>query len=288
MAPRRVRRAGYRPDWLSIIVALIAVAAVLVTIAVAWVAISTATPEADALRTLSQTEAVLANDIQAVGTGVERLGAAKDASLARAAAFEPALAELEDADGVDGKALTAAEQARADYAAAVGAIVIPEPLAAYVRPPVDDESLVSIGEAIDAVTARTGEVVAAAASVAEVQEQLTTLDESFAASMATFAATFPGQAETVTADNPDAGQPFRDDVVDAAGAIAAGALQTPESAAALPAYATAVAALIDDQARAEEAIRQEQLRQERLREEERQRQTPEPSPPPTEPPADEG
>ena len=290
--PKRIRRAGDRRDWLSIIVAVVAVVAMVVTAVVAWVAVSSATPEADALRTLSQTEAVLSNDIQSVGAGIERLSAARDASLAHAAALEPALAGLEDADGVDEKALGTAQQAQADYAAALAAIAVPEPLPAYVRPPVDEESLASIGAAIDGVTARSGEVADAAGVVADLESQLGAVDATFAAAMATFAATFPPQAKTIVDDSPDAEQSFRDAVTDAAEAVSAGALATPESAATLTAYTEAVEELTADQARAEEAIRQEELRQQRLREEQERREaSPSPSPSPTtepEPPADEG
>jgi len=288
--PTRVRREGNHVDALNVVVAVLAVLALIVASIVAGVVIASSSPETDALRTLSQTEAVLANDTQAVNAEIGRVDQARADGIAHAQQLTLPLEQL--AGMSDNAALSAAETARGEYLTALEELVVPPTVEPYVLPPVDEESLSSIGAAIDEVATRSTEVSAIADEVADLRTQVFALDRSLAAAMATFAATVPTSAAVIVAENPDAEDSFRQTVTETADAVAASALATPASIATLPAYSTAVTALRADQERAEIAIAEQlawEEEQRRLEELRRQQSVPQPDPvtdPPVDPPVD--
>ena len=265
--PTSVRRAGNQVDVLNAVTSVLAVVALVMVTVVAWVAISSSSPENDALRTLSQSEAVLANETQAVNAAIGRLDTARADGIAHAEEFAASLAEA--AGAADDAALAVADKARTDYLAALGALAMPAAIEVYSAPAVGEQSLASIGAAIDAVAIRTGEVAATAETVSDLRTQVQTLGRTFVAAMAAFAATIPPAAAAIVDASPDAEESFREAVLASADAVAATALAAPDSAATLTAYAAAVAALRDDQERAERAIAEERAARE---EAERQRQ----------------
>jgi hypothetical protein len=284
--PTRVRRAGNRRDVLSIVSVSLALVAVVVAGVVAWNAITTSTPEKDALRTLSQTEAVLASEIQAVEASIERANAARANGIAQAQQFAAPLEQV--AGATDEAAQAAAEKARAGYLAALETVNVPSGVEAYEPANVDPESLESIGAAIDAATVASDGVDETASQLAAVTEELAELDRDFRAAMAAFAATVPGAALAVVEENPAAEQSFRDAVTATADAVAASELVDASAAATLSDYAIAVEALRADQVRGEIAIAEQLAREEeerRLAEEQESGTTDpeEPVDPPAEP-----
>lgn len=273
--PTSVRRAGNQVDVLSLVMAVLAVIALAIASVIAWVVISSASPEGDALRTLTQSEAVLANETQAVNASISRVEEARAASIVHAQQLALPLEQLTGMS--DEAALAAAETARSAYLSALEGLTVPPAVGEFTAPAVDEESLPSIGAAIDEVTTRSSEVSAIATQVDDLREELVALDRTFATAMATFAATVPASATAIVEENSDADESFREAVIQTADAVAASALATPTSVATLPAYSTAVTDLRDDQLRAEIAIAEQLAREE----EERRRQ--EQAPPPEDP-----
>ncbi|WP_163616997.1 hypothetical protein [Microbacterium sp. B35-30] len=269
--PTRIRRAGNTVDVLNVVTALLAVLALVLASVTAWIVIASASPETDALRTLSQSEAVLANETQAVNAAIGRVDQSRADGIAVAQQFQLPLAQLVGMS--DDAALASAEKGRADYLAALEALVVPAPVGEFALPPVDEESLTSIGAAIDGVSTRSTEVSEVAESVDDLRSQLFTLGRTFAAAMAAFAATVPASAQTIIDENPDADESFREAVTQTADAVATSALATPESVTLLPAYSTAVTALRDDQLRAEEEIAERLAREEEERRRQEQQQS---------------
>jgi hypothetical protein len=259
-APTRIRRAGNTVDVLNVVTAVIAVLALVLATVVAWIVIASASPETDALRTLSQSEAVLANETQAVNAAIGRVDQSRADGIALGQQFQLPLTQLQGMS--DDAALAAAETARAAYLAALEGLAVPATVTAYASPPVDEESLPSIGAAIDGVSTRSTEVSGVADSIADLRTQLFTLDRTFAAAMATFAATLPASAQIIVEENPYADETFAEAVTQTADAVATSALATAESIATLSAYSTAVTALREDQERAEIEIAEQLAREE--------------------------
>ncbi|MFE4727226.1 hypothetical protein [Microbacterium sp. NPDC056736] len=251
---------------LNLTTAVLAVISLVVAAVVTWAALASSSPERDALRTLSHNEAVLANEIRAVNSAIDRVNATRSEGIAYAQQFEGPLVGATQA--TDEVARAAAENARVDFAAALEAMVVPAGIEPPAATAVDEESLASIGSAIDAIAVHSGEVEALSESVADLEAEIAAHRRTFATAMATFAATLPRSAEVIANENPNALDDFREVVIATADAVAASGLRTPESAGTLTAYAAAVEALRDDQARAERAIAEQRAREE----EERRRQ----------------
>lgn len=260
-APRRGRRGRSTRDGFAIGLAVVAVVAVIGTAVLAVRTFTSSSPTADALRTLSQSEAVLVNEIRSVDTSIARF----DAALADGVAVAEGLAEpLAGLSGIsDEGARTTAETARTSYLAALAALQRPIPPAPYEPAVVDaTSSLEQFAEAIDGVGARSTDVAAAAAAAAAVTAELAALDTEFDTALRAFAATVPVTAGEIVAANPDAEESFRSGVTDSAASVAAAPVDG--LGASLTAYAQAVAALQADQARALDVIA-ELVEQQRLR-----------------------
>ena len=144
--PTSVRRAGNQVDVLSIVMAALAVIALVISSVIAWVVVSSSSPEGDALRTLTQSQAVLTNDTQAVNASISRLDEARAASIAYAQQLQLPLEQL--AGMSDDAALATAESARAAYLSALEILLVPPAVDAFTPPAIDEESLPSIGAAI--------------------------------------------------------------------------------------------------------------------------------------------
>lgn len=247
-APTRIRRVGSRVDVFNVVSAILAVCALVAATIVAVVVYSSRSPEAEAMRTLSQSEAVLANDTQGVNTAIARVAQSRTDGAAYAQQLELPLAQL--AGMTDAAALADAEKARTDYLAAVQAVTVPEPLVAPAVPQVDPKSLASIGAAIDAVTVQSGKAAAMSDQVDKQRAQLLSLDRTMKAAMATFATTVPLSAATIVKANAGAKKSLRDAVTATADAVALSGLADTAAIATLPAYSTSVLAVRGDRSAA--------------------------------------
>ena len=253
---KKSSRGHKRTDWLSVIVAVLAVAVVSTTAVFAGIQIASASPAAGALESLTTDEAALVNAQQSALTAAGRLEADITAGRADAARLEPALTAVEGYS--DEPARAATMQAMRDYLAGLDALVLPELPAAYTRPALDEDSLAEVGAAIDHVQSLADEIAQPAQQLQALRVTVTDLRERFIAQVAAFGATFPAWAETVTAENPDADESFREAVTAAAAAVPAaqaGGMLGVEAMVALPPL---VEALREDQQRALDEIAAEE------------------------------
>ncbi|MDT0185093.1 hypothetical protein Q9S36_33420 [Microbacterium sp. ARD31] len=255
-------------DVLNVVTAVMAVVAVVAAIVVAWVVTASASPEADALETLARSEAVLANEARAVSAAIDRTEEDRGEALVLVDRLQQPLAALEGMSDLE--ALASLESARSNYEAALGALRIPEKPEAYTPPTVDEQSLASIGTAIDDVTSRTTALTNLADEVRDRSGEMRSLGRGFSEAMAAFADTLPAFAETIIEENPDAEESRRDAVRTAAAAVAAVDLTAPRSPGVLTAYAESVTALREDQTRAEIEIAQRLAWEEELRRQQEQ------------------
>lgn len=234
-------------DWLSVSTASVAAAAVLGTAVFAGAQIANASPAAEAVQVLTSQEATLdgaESALAAAKTRVQERVQQADAGAARVRAELLALSATEEhAATADAPALAAALGAVDAYRAALAEVTLPDLPAPYERRPLDEESLVSVGEALDRVQLRSADVDAATAQLRGIRASLDELDEGFSAQLSSFASSFTAHAAAEIKANPSAGETFQKPVAAAAAALGAISLESEAGAAALESYRDAVIAL---------------------------------------------
>lgn len=289
LAPtRRSRRAQAprrSPRLLLIGSAGAVVLAIVIVALVAWPMLA----QAGESERAEQYASARAEVVSAQGEASSAIADAAGAIVTRTETAERMSAALSGAEGyADEAARTAAAQAVAAYADALGALELPaEPEPVVEAPTVDsDERLDRALAALDAAETQADERIAA---VGDVRNRMAALDADFSAALESFRGSLPPRAEIILGENPDAVEDFRVAVASAAQS-AADAADPAQLEQRLKEFASAVDALRADQHRAAVAIEQERLEQEQREAEERERQqapqapapvpTPEPEPAP--------
>lgn len=243
--PKTIRRVREPKDWMTIGLAVLAVVAVVVAALVVARSMAEASPAANALDTLSQTEAELVDTQSMINRDIALVQTDRDAGLASADALAAPLASF--GDTVDENALATVEAARQAYVAAATALVVPEPLAPYRRGSIDQDSLASVGTAIDSANEQRLALDPIAEEVSAARTALTAADNTFAAALSAFTGSIPPYAQTLVDDNPDVDAEVSDAVIAAADALVAADLTTPPGLAAVTTYTEAVAAMREEQ-----------------------------------------
>lgn len=251
--PKTIRRVRESRDWVTVVLALLAVVAVVVAAAVVARSMSAASPAANALDTLVQTEADLVNMQSTINRDIGVLQSDKDAGAAGAQALAAPLASF--GDTADEAALATAETARQAYIAAATAIVVPEALAPYRRGQIDEDSLASVGTAIDSANEQLSALEPVVAEVETARAALTVADDTFAAALSAFTGSIPPFAALLVEDNPAVEVEITDAVTATASAVAAADLMTATGVSAISPYTDAVATMRDAQELAEDRAR---------------------------------
>lgn len=264
--PKAQRPRGHRRvDWLNTTVAAVAVAAALGTAVFAGAHMANASPAADAVQVLTTEEATLAGTESALATSKSRLEeriqtADADVALVRTALSTMAETEEQPATAEPAALATAIESVDT-YRAALAEIELPDVPAPYERGPVDEESLASVGEAIDQIQVKSADVNAVVEELRSSRASFDALTDTYSTQLATFSDAFESDAAVELEANPAAGDEFRSAVTDAARAVATTPLDGAGGATALMTYHDAVIALRAEDLRVrieEEAARDSQ------------------------------
>jgi hypothetical protein len=314
------RRRGHHIDFLSVGLAGLAVLALAAAGLVGGVQAANASPADDAMRVLTADEKTIESataGLESAGTKVADAIAEADASAAALPGALDAVREAPDPADIppgeseppadagtipiaDAAALATMITAVESYRSDLAAFALPASPEPYQRKRVDEGSLTEVASAIDAAQLHLTKLDDATAAVRTLRSDVQARADAFDVQLKAFAATFVPTAKAAIDDHPDAGAKSRDALTRAAEAAAAADLTTPDGAAALQSYRTALVDLVADQVY-QDRVREEAQRREEEEQRRRERQQnrpsdpdqgessdPNPSPQPTEPPADPG
>lgn len=233
------RRVG-AVNYLSLAAAVLAVLAIVGTTSFAVVQRTTANPADDAMVSLREREAELANDTKVLQTAADLYGASVEEATSLAQASESVLAALEGR--VDGSALAAAQAARGTLlqaAATAVSVSVPE----YQRASIDEESLADVAKAIDGVRLARESLPTLITDARDARSQVTGAVSAFRAELASLGSAIKAEADKLIVENDSAAQSFRAAVTDAAGRVTAAQQAGGDGLAEMPVYAAAVDAL---------------------------------------------
>lgn len=233
------RRVG-AVNYLSLAAAVLAVLAIVGTTSFAVVQRTTANPADDAMVSLREREAELANDTKVLQTAADLYDASVEEATSLAQASESVLAALEGR--VDGSALAAAQAARGTLlqaAATAVSVSIPE----YQRASIDEESLADVAKAIDGVRLARESLPTLITDARDARSQVTGAVSAFRAELASLGSAIKAEADKLIVENDSAAQSFRAAVTDAAGRVTAAQQAGGDGLAEMPVYAAAVDAL---------------------------------------------
>lgn len=234
------RRKAGAVNLLSVAAALLAVVAIVGTASFAVVQRATANPADDAMVSLREREAELANDTKVLQTAADLYGASVEEATSLAQASESVLAALEGR--VDGSALAAAQAARGTLlqaAATAVSVSVPE----YQRASIDEESLADVAKAIDGVRLARESLPTLITDARDARSQVTGAVSAFRAELASLGSAIKAEADKLIVENDSAAQSFRAAVTDAAGRVTAAQQAGGDGLAEMPVYAAAVDAL---------------------------------------------
>ncbi|MDP3949062.1 hypothetical protein [Microbacterium sp.] len=258
--PRRYRRI----DWVSAVAASVAVVVVAATAVFTGVQVASADPAADAVEILASDEASLAGAEKSLATSTTNLDESITTALADAALIRTALGELAATDAqtetADPAALQVAIQAVDSYTAALDQAVVPTPPTPYERGSVDEDSLASVGEAINRVQEASTALEDASDGLRTARTAVDALGTTYSGQLTVFAQTLTAYAAAENEAYPVAGQEFRDAVTAAATAATAVPLTGAPGAAALTTFRDAVLALREEDRRVREVEERERER----------------------------
>lgn len=233
------RRVG-AVNYLSLAAAVLAVVAIVGTTSFAVVQRTTANPADDAMVSLREREAELANDTKVLQTAADLYDASVEEATSLAQSSESVLAALEGR--VDGSALAAAQAARGTLlqaAATAVSVSIPE----YQRASIDEKSLADVGKAIDGVRVARESLPTLITDARDARSQVTGAVSAFRTELANLGSAIKAEADRLVVENDSATQSFRTAVTDAAGRVTAAQQAGGDGLAEMPVYAAAVDAL---------------------------------------------
>ncbi|MDU0366386.1 hypothetical protein RWH45_04100 [Microbacterium sp. KSW4-17] len=234
------RRKAGAVNYLSVAAAVVAVLAIVGTASFAVVQRATANPADDAMVSLREREAELANDTKVLQTAADLYDASVTEAVSLAQASESVLVALQGR--VDGAALGAAEAARGTLlqaSATATSVSIPE----YQRASIDEKSLADVGKAIDGVRLARESLPTLITDARDARSQITAAVSAFKSQLATLGSAIKAEADKLVTENDSAAQSFRAAVTDAAGRVTAAQQAGGDGLAEMPVYAAAVDAL---------------------------------------------
>lgn len=239
------RRKGGAVNYLSIAFSALAILALVGTASFAVVQRATANPADEAMVSLREREAELANETNVLQTAVDLYAASVAEASTLAESSAPVLASLQGR--VDSGALSAAEAARASLAqAASSATVVSVPT--YARRSIDEQSLGEVGRAIDDVRLARETLPGPLTAAREARATIVAALSSYRTQLTALGAAIDAEAGKIVAANDSAAQTFRDAVTDSAARITAAQRAGGDGLTDMPVYAAAV-----DELRAENA-----------------------------------
>jgi hypothetical protein len=234
------RRRSGAVNYLSVAAAVLAVVAIVGTVSLALVQRATANPADDAMVSLREREAELANDTNVLQTAADLYVASVAEAVQLGESSAPVLSGLQNR--VDAVPLTAAEASRTALLAAAGAAE-PVSIPAYSREPMDEKSLADVGEAIDRVRLARDSLPALITDARDARSEITSAIGSFRDALRAVGAAIQAEAEKIVSTNDSAAQSFRDAVVNAAARVTTTQRAGGDGLAEMPAYVAAVDAL---------------------------------------------
>ncbi|KTR96080.1 hypothetical protein NS220_03835, partial [Microbacterium testaceum] len=228
------RRKAGPVNYLSVAVAALAVVALVGTASFAVVLRATANPADDAMISLREREAELANETKVLQTAVDLYAGSTSEAAALAETSAPVLAALQGR--VDASALTTAENARvalAEKAAAATAVSIPS----YQREAIDEKSLDDVGQAIDDVRLARESLPPLITEARDARSSVVTAVSDFRSALGSLGSAIQAEATKLVAANDSAGSNFRTAVTDAAARIVSAQQAGGDGLSDMPAYA---------------------------------------------------
>lgn len=234
------RRKAGAVNYLSMAAAVLAVVAIVGTASFAVVQRATANPADDAMVSLREREAELANDMKVLQTAADLYGASVEEAISLAQASESVLVALEGR--VEGSAVAAAQAGRVALLQA-SATATPVSVPRYQRAAIDEKSLVDVGAAIDGVRLARESLPPLITDARDARAQVTAAISAFRLKLAALGSAIETEAEELIRQNDSAAQSFRAAVLDAAGRVTAAQRAGGTGLAEMPIYAAAVDAL---------------------------------------------
>lgn len=234
------RRKAGAVNYLSVAAAVVAVLAIVGTASFAVVQRATANPADDAMISLREREAELANDTKVLQTAADLYDASVTEAASLAQASESVFVALQGR--VDGAALGAAESARGTLLQA-SATAAPVSIPEYQRASIDEKSLADVGKAIDGVRLARESLPTLITDARDARSQITAAVSAFKSQLTALGSAIKTEADKLVVENDSAAQSFRAAVTDAAGRVTAAQQAGGDGLAEMPVYAAAVDAL---------------------------------------------
>lgn len=234
------RRKTGAVNYLSVAAAVVAVLAIVGTASFAVVQRATANPADDAMVSLREREAELANDTKVLQTAADLYDASVTEAASLAQASESVFVALQGR--VDGAALGAAETARGPLLQA-SATAMPVSIPEYQRASIDEKSLADVGKAIDGVRLARESLPTLITDARDARSQITAAVSAFKSQLTALGPAIKTEADKLVVENDSAAQTFRSAVTDAAARVTAAQQAGGDGLAEMPVYAAAVDAL---------------------------------------------
>lgn len=232
--------------WILTGIGLLAATAIGITVAA--IMFSDQPAQSEQLVELNAAEASLRSEIEATNTHIAAAVAEKRAGETRAAQTAAELAKLQPV--TDATAFAAAQQAHQRYADTLANITTPARAPAYLRPAFDATDAEEVQTAISNIGARMNTFAPMLSAADAATTAIAQAEQTFAAAMRTFNASFPAYADRLITAFPYASKTHQQALTAAAKAVAASDPLDPANAEAWNTYFTAARALQDDHTRA--------------------------------------
>lgn len=233
------RKAG-AVNYLSLAAAVLAVVAIVCTASFAIIQRVTANPADDAMASLREREAELANETNGLQTASNLFDASLAEAVSLAQASEPVLTALQGR--VDAATLASAEAARGNLSqlrTTAASVSIPQ----YRRGSIDEKSLADVAKALDDVRLAHDSLSPLITEVRYARSRVAEAVSVFRSELSALGSAIRSEAEKLVAENDSAAQTFSVAVVDAATRVIAAQQAGGDGLAEMSMYAAAVDAL---------------------------------------------
>lgn len=240
------RRKAGAVNYLSVAAAVIAIVALVGTASFAVVQRATANPADDAMVSLREREAELANETKTLQTAADLFNASVSEAANLGQSSASVFAALQGR--VDAAPLATAEASRLNLLQ-VATAAKPVSIPTYQRGSIDEKDLVDVGEAIDGVRLARESLPSLVTDVRDARSTVTAALTSFRGELANLGSAIESEAAKAVTINDSASQSFRAAVTDAAARIKAAQQAGGDGLAEMPVYAAALDALRTENAR---------------------------------------
>lgn len=234
------RRKAGAVNYLSIVVAAVAVVALVGTASFAVIQRATANPADEAMVSLGEREAELRNDTNVLQTAADLFATTRTDAQALADSSAVVLAGLQGR--VDAAPLAAAETARVNLAASAST-TLPVEVPQYSRPSIDEKSLPAVAAAIDDVRLAREALPALLTRVRDARASVVAAVDAFRGELRAVGAAIDASATKEIDANDAAADSFRTAVADAATRVRVAQQAGGDGLSDMPSFAVAVDAL---------------------------------------------